>query len=34
MLTPPNEKRMRTLLEALCDPARITIVPATAPASG
>jgi len=26
MLTPPNEKRMRTLLEALCDPARITIV--------
>lgn len=26
MLTPRNEKRMRTLLEALCDPARITIV--------
>ena len=26
MLTPPNEKWMRTLLEALCDPARITIV--------
>jgi DNA-binding transcriptional ArsR family regulator len=26
MLTAPNEKRMRTLLEALCDPARITIV--------
>lgn len=25
-LTPPNEKRMRMLLEALCDPARITIV--------
>lgn len=26
MLTPSNEKRMRALLEALCDPARITIV--------
>ena len=26
MLTPRNEKRMRRLLEALCDPARITIV--------
>ena len=26
MLTPRNEKRMRTLLEALCDPARIKIV--------
>jgi DNA-binding transcriptional ArsR family regulator len=26
MLTPRNERRMRTLLEALCDPARITIV--------
>lgn len=26
MLSPRNEKRMRTLLEALCDPARITIV--------
>jgi DNA-binding transcriptional ArsR family regulator len=26
MLTPRNEKRMRTLLDALCDPARITIV--------
>lgn len=26
MLTPRNEKRMRMLLEALCDPARITIV--------
>ena len=26
MLTPRNEKRMRTLLEALCDPARVTIV--------
>jgi DNA-binding transcriptional ArsR family regulator len=26
MLTPRNEKRMRALLDALCDPARITIV--------
>jgi DNA-binding transcriptional ArsR family regulator len=26
MLTPRNERRMRTLLDALCDPARITIV--------
>jgi len=26
MLTPRNEKRMRILLEALCDPARITMV--------
>ena len=26
MLTPRNEKRMSALLEALCDPARITIV--------
>ncbi|MGH2472670.1 MAG: ArsR/SmtB family transcription factor [Candidatus Limnocylindria bacterium] len=26
MLTPRNEKRMRALLEALCDPARIKIV--------
>jgi DNA-binding transcriptional ArsR family regulator len=26
MLTPRNERRMRTLLEALCDPARVTIV--------
>ncbi len=26
MLTPRNEKRMRVLLEALCDPARIKIV--------
>jgi len=26
MLTPRNEERMRTLLDALCDPARITIV--------
>ncbi|HEV8670127.1 MAG TPA: metalloregulator ArsR/SmtB family transcription factor [Candidatus Limnocylindria bacterium] len=26
MLTPHNEKRMRQLLDALCDPARIKIV--------
>ncbi len=26
MLTPRNEKRMRALLEALCDPARVKIV--------
>jgi DNA-binding transcriptional ArsR family regulator len=26
MLTPRNEKRMRALLDALCDPARIKIV--------
>jgi DNA-binding transcriptional ArsR family regulator len=26
MLTPRNERRMRALLEALCDPARIKIV--------
>lgn len=26
LLTPRNEKRMRALLDALCDPARITIV--------
>ena len=26
MLTPHNEKRMRALLDALCDPTRITIV--------
>ena len=26
MLTPRNEKRMRALLEGLCDPTRITIV--------
>lgn len=26
MLTPRNEKRMRTLLDALCDPTRIKIV--------
>lgn len=26
MLTPRNEKRMSALLEALCDPARVTIV--------
>ena len=26
MLTPHNEKRMRVLLDALCDPARIKIV--------
>jgi DNA-binding transcriptional ArsR family regulator len=26
MLTPRNEKRMRALLDALCDPASITIV--------
>ena len=26
MLTPRNEKRMRELLDALCDPTRITIV--------
>jgi len=26
MLTPRNEKRMRTLLDAICDPSRIKIV--------